>query len=133
CARSRIAVARAPTSPRGEWVAPLRFSSKSFIGGCNGSVTGPWVKSLMNAFPGHPPGPSAGHPVQYGTIAPVSLLTSTVEAIPPTSAEALAAAEAAQERLTKPSGSLGLVEAAGNRLAAIAGQCPPPVPEPAAV
>lgn len=71
--------------------------------------------------------------MQYGTIAPVSLLTSTVEAIRPTSAEALAAAEAAQERLTKPSGSLGLVEAVGNRLAAIAGQCPPPVPEPAAV
>lgn len=69
----------------------------------------------------------------YGTIALVSLLTSTVESIRPVSAEALAAAEAAQGRLTKPSGSLGLVETVGNRLAAIAGGCPPPVPEPATV
>lgn len=45
----------------------------------------------------------------------------------------MAAAEAAQERLTKPSGSLGLLETVGNRLAAISGQCPPPVPEPATV
>ncbi len=47
-----------------------------------------------------------------------------------------ASAEAARERhdrLTKPAGSLGLLEAAGVRLAAIAGRCPPPVPEPAAV
>jgi nicotinate-nucleotide--dimethylbenzimidazole phosphoribosyltransferase len=35
--------------------------------------------------------------------------------------------------LTKPPGSLGRLEDAGVQLAAIAGTCPPPVPEPAAV
>jgi len=37
------------------------------------------------------------------------------------------------DRLTKPRGSLGRVEAIGVRLAAIAGASPPPVPAPAAV
>src|SRR5437773_1293239 len=37
------------------------------------------------------------------------------------------------DRLTKPRGSLGRVEAIGVRLAAITGACPPPVPVPAAV
>ena len=36
------------------------------------------------------------------------------------------------DRLTKPRGSLGRVEAIGIRLAAIAGASPPPVPAPAA-
>ena len=46
-----------------------------------------------------------------------------------------AAAEAAarHRRLTKPRGSLGRLEDLGVRLAAIAGQSPPPVPEPATV
>ena len=46
-----------------------------------------------------------------------------------------AAAEAAalHHRLAKPRGSLGRLEAVGIRLAAIAGACPPPVPEPATV
>ena len=46
------------------------------------------------------------------------------------------AAQAAAEHhdhLTKPPGSLGRLEAVGIRLAAIAGQSPPPVPDPAAV
>ena len=46
------------------------------------------------------------------------------------------AARAAAEhhdRLTKPRGSLGRIEAIGVRLAAITGSCPPPVPAPAAV
>jgi len=37
------------------------------------------------------------------------------------------------DRLTKPPGSLGRLEAAGVRLAAVARRCPPPVPEPAVV
>jgi nicotinate-nucleotide--dimethylbenzimidazole phosphoribosyltransferase len=45
---------------------------------------------------------------------------------------AQAAAER-QARLTKPAGSLGRLEDLGARLAAIAGTCPPPAPEPAAV
>src|SRR5206468_2874081 len=36
-------------------------------------------------------------------------------------------------RLTKPAGSLGLLETTGARLAAIAGESPPPVPSPAVV
>ncbi|MDQ6798277.1 MAG: nicotinate-nucleotide--dimethylbenzimidazole phosphoribosyltransferase, partial [Actinomycetota bacterium] len=47
----------------------------------------------------------------------------------------VAAAEAAAHHrcLTKPPGSLGRLEAAGVRLAAIAGVSPPPLPEPAVV
>lgn len=63
----------------------------------------------------------------------MSVLTAAIEAILPTSAAALEAAEQAQLRLTKPAGSLGQLEQVGNRLAAIAGCCPPPVPEPATV
>ncbi len=48
-------------------------------------------------------------------------------------AAASASAAARHDRLTKPPGSLGRLEAAGARLCAIAGTCPPPVPEPAAV
>ena len=49
--------------------------------------------------------------------------------------DAAAAAEAARlhERLAKPSGALGRLEALGTSLAAMAGACPPPVPEPAVV
>ena len=42
-------------------------------------------------------------------------------------------ARARHDRLTKPPGSLGRLEEAGIRLSAMAGQCPPPVPEPATV
>ena len=38
-----------------------------------------------------------------------------------------------QAQLTKPPGALGRLETLGTRLAAIAGQVPPPIPEPAAV
>ena len=46
-----------------------------------------------------------------------------------------AAAEAAalHDRLAKPRGALGRLEEVGIRLAAIAGACPPPVPEPVTV
>jgi len=48
----------------------------------------------------------------------------------------MAAAQAAavlHNQLTKPPGSLGRLERAGVQLAAIAGRCPPPVPEPVTV
>lgn len=48
-------------------------------------------------------------------------------------ARAEAAARARQDQLTKPRGSLGRLEDLGVRLAAIAGVCPPPVPERPAV
>lgn len=64
---------------------------------------------------------------------PASLLADTLAAIGPPDAEAVAAAKERQERLTKPSGSLGALEDLSVRLAGITGECPPPIPEPAAV
>jgi nicotinate-nucleotide--dimethylbenzimidazole phosphoribosyltransferase len=57
-------------------------------------------------------------------------LVDSVSAPDQTSA---AAAQALQDRLTKPQGSLGFLETLGIQLAAIAGVCPPPVPEPVTV
>jgi nicotinate-nucleotide--dimethylbenzimidazole phosphoribosyltransferase len=62
-----------------------------------------------------------------------SLLTDTVAAIRPPDAAAEAAARDRQAQLTKPPGSLGFLEDLSVRLAGIAGECPPPMPEPAAV
>ncbi|MFF3241697.1 nicotinate-nucleotide--dimethylbenzimidazole phosphoribosyltransferase [Micromonospora sp. NPDC002931] len=45
----------------------------------------------------------------------------------------MAAARELQGRLTKPAGSLGALEELSVRLAGLAGHCPPPLPEPAAV
>ncbi|GAA1804037.1 hypothetical protein GCM10009682_27270 [Luedemannella flava] len=60
-------------------------------------------------------------------------LTSTLAGIRPLDADAMAAARARQASLTKPPGSLGELEELGVRLAGLAGQCPPPVPEHPAV
>jgi nicotinate-nucleotide--dimethylbenzimidazole phosphoribosyltransferase len=54
-------------------------------------------------------------------------------AIAPVDEVAAAQARERQDRLTKPPGSLGRVEALGIQLAAISGNCPPPLPRPAAV
>ena len=54
-------------------------------------------------------------------------------AVRPLDGAAMAAARARHDRLTKPPGSLGRLEAVGVHLAGIAGVCPPPLPEPAAV
>jgi nicotinate-nucleotide--dimethylbenzimidazole phosphoribosyltransferase len=64
---------------------------------------------------------------------PASLLADTVAAIRPPDAEAAAAARERQDQLTKPPGALGFLEDLSVRLAAIAGQCPAPLPEPAVV
>jgi nicotinate-nucleotide--dimethylbenzimidazole phosphoribosyltransferase len=64
---------------------------------------------------------------------PVSLLADTLAAIGPPDAAAAAAAAERQGQLTKPPGSLGFLEDLSVRLAGIAGECPPPLPEPAAV
>jgi nicotinate-nucleotide--dimethylbenzimidazole phosphoribosyltransferase len=48
-------------------------------------------------------------------------------------ADAARAAGELQDRLTKPRGSLGRLEALGAQLAAIARTCPPPVPEPVTI
>jgi nicotinate-nucleotide--dimethylbenzimidazole phosphoribosyltransferase len=61
------------------------------------------------------------------------LLEDTIAEIGPLDAAAVAAARERQELLTKPSGSLGRLEDVSIQLAGIAGQCPPPLPEPAVV
>jgi len=63
----------------------------------------------------------------------VSLLTETIAAIVPASAEAMTAAEERQAMLTKPRGSLGPLEGLGTRLCGMYGVCPPPLPEPVAI
>ena len=60
-------------------------------------------------------------------------LSETIAAIAPLDATAVAAARERQGRLTKPPGSLGVLEDVSVQLAGLAGQCPPPLPEPAAV
>ncbi|MGE0295212.1 MAG: nicotinate-nucleotide--dimethylbenzimidazole phosphoribosyltransferase [Pseudonocardia sp.] len=101
------------------------------------------------AFPAEPELAAAGwarrrplawavHHDSYGRRAlpgeePMDLIEETVAAIEPASAEAAAAARDRLDRMTKPRGALGRVEDLAVRLAAVAGACPPPMPEPAAV
>ncbi|MGE5287711.1 MAG: nicotinate-nucleotide--dimethylbenzimidazole phosphoribosyltransferase [Micromonosporaceae bacterium] len=61
------------------------------------------------------------------------MLTETVAEIGPLDLTAMAAARDRQARMTKPAGSLGSLEDLSIRLAGLAGECPPPLPEPAAV
>ncbi|MEU5961483.1 nicotinate-nucleotide--dimethylbenzimidazole phosphoribosyltransferase [Micromonospora parva] len=61
------------------------------------------------------------------------MLETTIAAIRPADEAAMAAARELHGRLTKPVGSLGALEELSVRLAGLAGACPPPLPEPAAV
>jgi nicotinate-nucleotide--dimethylbenzimidazole phosphoribosyltransferase len=61
------------------------------------------------------------------------LLLDTIAAIEPLDADAVAAARVRQDSLTKPRGSLGVLEDVSVQLAGLAGVCPPPLPEPATV
>ncbi|MFI7520992.1 nicotinate-nucleotide--dimethylbenzimidazole phosphoribosyltransferase [Micromonospora globbae] len=61
------------------------------------------------------------------------MLESTIAAIRPLDDAATAAARELHGRLTKPAGSLGALEELSVRLAGLAGACPPPLPERAAV
>ncbi|QLQ37434.1 nicotinate-nucleotide--dimethylbenzimidazole phosphoribosyltransferase [Micromonospora robiginosa] len=61
------------------------------------------------------------------------MLEPTVAAIRPLDEAAMAAARELQGRLTKPAGSLGALEPLSVRLAGLAGTCPPPLPDRAAV
>ncbi|MCF3136553.1 nicotinate-nucleotide--dimethylbenzimidazole phosphoribosyltransferase [Streptomyces olivochromogenes] len=60
-------------------------------------------------------------------------LERTLAAIAPADSVAAASARDRQNHLTKPPGSLGLLEDVSVQLAGLAGSCPPPMPEPAAV
>jgi nicotinate-nucleotide--dimethylbenzimidazole phosphoribosyltransferase len=61
------------------------------------------------------------------------LLTATIGAVQAPDPAVLAAARERQDRLTKPRGSLGVLEDVSVQLCGISGICPPPVPGPAAV
>ncbi|UBU11231.1 nicotinate-nucleotide--dimethylbenzimidazole phosphoribosyltransferase [Nonomuraea gerenzanensis] len=61
------------------------------------------------------------------------MFAETLAAIRPADPRVLAEARAYQDRLTKPRGSLGVLEEVAVRLAGAAGTCPPPMPEPAAL
>lgn len=61
------------------------------------------------------------------------LFDTTLARIRPVDQSAIAAATERQDQLTKVPGSLGQLEVVGIRLAGIAGQCPPPVPQQAVV
>ncbi|MEG3636108.1 nicotinate-nucleotide--dimethylbenzimidazole phosphoribosyltransferase [Micromonospora palythoicola] len=61
------------------------------------------------------------------------MLDNTIAAVGPLDESAMTAARQLQARLTKPAGSLGALEELSVRLAGLAGSCPPPVPDRAAV
>jgi nicotinate-nucleotide--dimethylbenzimidazole phosphoribosyltransferase len=63
----------------------------------------------------------------------VSLLDEVKAAIGPLDGNAVAAAGQRQAQMTKPAGSLGVLEDVSVQLSGLAGSCPPPLPEPAAV
>lgn len=60
-------------------------------------------------------------------------LAATLKAVRPADQRAVAAAREHQGRLTKPPGSLGVLEEVAVRLAGAAGVNPPPIPQPAAL
>ena len=64
---------------------------------------------------------------------PTSLLEETITAIGVLNPRAVEEARDRQNRMTKPPGSLGVLEEVSVQLAGLAGECPPPIPEPAAV
>ncbi|HSV67551.1 MAG TPA: nicotinate-nucleotide--dimethylbenzimidazole phosphoribosyltransferase [Mycobacteriales bacterium] len=63
----------------------------------------------------------------------MDLLRETIAAIRPLDDVAMAEAAARQDRMTKPRGSLGVLEDVSIRLSGLAGACPPPAAEPAVV
>jgi nicotinate-nucleotide--dimethylbenzimidazole phosphoribosyltransferase len=62
-----------------------------------------------------------------------TLLGDTIAAVVPRDAAAEQAARDRLDRMTKPPGSLGVLEDVAAQLAGIAGSCPPPIPVPATV
>ncbi|ASU84859.1 5,6-dimethylbenzimidazole synthase [Nocardiopsis gilva YIM 90087] len=64
---------------------------------------------------------------------PTSLLEETIAAIGPLNQRAVREAEDRHSRMTVPPGALGELQEVSVRLAGLAGECPPPIPEPAAV
>ncbi|MFJ9694611.1 nicotinate-nucleotide--dimethylbenzimidazole phosphoribosyltransferase [Kitasatospora sp. NPDC101183] len=78
------------------------------------------------------------HEEQYGNRAlpgeePQNLLAETLRGIRPLDAKALGEAWDRQKRMTKPAGSLGMLEIISAQLCGLSRKCPPPIPEPACV
>lgn len=78
------------------------------------------------------------HEEQYGNRAlpgeePHSLLADTLRGIRPLDAKSLGDAWDRQKRMTKPAGSLGVLEIIAAQLCGLARKCPPPIPEPGCV
>ncbi|WP_371501343.1 nicotinate-nucleotide--dimethylbenzimidazole phosphoribosyltransferase [Kitasatospora sp. NBC_00374] len=78
------------------------------------------------------------HEEQYGNRAlpgeePHSLLSDTLRGIRPLDAKSLGEAWDRQKRMTKPAGSLGMLEIIAAQLCGLSRKCPPPIPEPACV
>jgi nicotinate-nucleotide--dimethylbenzimidazole phosphoribosyltransferase len=78
------------------------------------------------------------HEEEYGRRAlpgedPHDLLAETLRGIRPLDAKALGEAWERQKRMTKPAGALGMLEIISAQLSGLSRQCPPPIPEPAAV
>ncbi|AXI80672.1 nicotinate-nucleotide--dimethylbenzimidazole phosphoribosyltransferase [Peterkaempfera bronchialis] len=78
------------------------------------------------------------HEEQYGNRAlpgeePHSVLDETLRGIRPLDAKALGEAWDRQKRMTKPAGSLGMLEIISAQLCGLSRKCPPPIPEPACV
>jgi len=103
----------------------------------------------VNEFPSEPELAQAGwakkrplswvvHEETYGRRAlpgeePHSLLQDTLRGIRPLDAKALGEAWDRQKRMTKPAGSLGMLEIISAQLCGLSRKCPPPIPEPACV
>jgi nicotinate-nucleotide--dimethylbenzimidazole phosphoribosyltransferase len=62
-----------------------------------------------------------------------TLLDQTISRIRGLDPDAMQAARQRQDCLTKPRGSLGVLEDISVQLAGLAGECPPPLPEPATI
>jgi nicotinate-nucleotide--dimethylbenzimidazole phosphoribosyltransferase len=78
------------------------------------------------------------HEEQYGNRAlpgeePHSVLSEALRTIRPLDAKALGEAWDRQKRMTKPAGSLGMLEIISAQLSGLSRKCPPPVPEPGCV
>jgi nicotinate-nucleotide--dimethylbenzimidazole phosphoribosyltransferase len=107
---------------------------------CVGYVTGfaPEPELAMSGWARRRPVSWAVHAGEYGLRGmpgedAVDLLGEVLAAVGPLDQAAMAAARERQDLLTKPRGSLGVLEEISVRLAGIARSCPPPMPVPAAV
>ncbi len=127
-----------------ELAAELRLPGHVEVAAClclgylRDTAAGPLRGPAVSGWAGHRPLGWAVHAEEYGRRGlpgeePVSLLREVRAAIMPLDVPAMAAARERQDRLTKPLGSLGALEAVPVQLAGLAGRCPPPLPEPATV